>query len=997
MMILATTTIMVMLLVPMMASQLAIAATYNADNMVVNGVLASDTYVLYPYEDNQNLIFGFSKYGELINGVAKQGLEYRGLDVFANPNVLEKDWSQGWLIEIHYADLANTHKHAWAYALYTDLSGVAGIGGDWNEGVTNGPLGTPYGGRKTNVWATTDDIKVLYDGPRRFVALTKTTIYDAAEKTVDDALVSVTITFVFNKVKKIVILYKDIKRLDEGKFGRTFQVEFSNRGEWDIGTSSAPPAYAHFYDNLSTKYDGEYHEFYNTSDALGYDLAQMIDENRNYVGFAAFWPPLFGKLVDGTTHITRDTILNSLTTIEKTDYWSGVDGEGAQMLTFSALGYPSSDPYPIGLGFVSDEPQVFINNVLQTGGGIDYTWDGNNDQITFTVEPANSDQITVVYKHEENPEDDDMALHIVDEPDTPYVIGEWAFDLENEDHKRMFRAVTVYGVVDQHNGDDDDRTGGSNVIDQEVQYLLDETFNPYDLQDSVHKDTRRWVYIKTLAVATGAIALPNAPLNPSLPTWGGYSTFAERVLINGVLQTPLRDPRTAYGYTLTVSSTTGVGTITFKTTLAPGTHVKILWSTRPRWSGSGTVALTDYVNNTADATLPALDSATISQSGTLVSTDPLGLSIDYNSIGMNPTINILNTSGNFTETLTLSYRVTIEDFKVLYDPYAVETTIDDDADVYASIYDTMYEQGTYFNVTVPNIGVRWFEFNANSESTVITNAWLDVDLDVTVIRYDNGTNQWTNITASVDIDYSYSALHMGQYEWAVVGTDAATIDSLGAAYVTQAFDSKKQIHVRMTGLDIRDTAFAPNAPYVMANATTNDRDDYYYNYPIDMRSSLKDDWCTSNPVSSSNLISVGGPRANLATEYFNEFTMAFYALGENVVTDIGQANKILALSCWDKHVYGSGYAVISVYIDLNGTVGFLIWGVDGQDTYYATKWFWDSGIYYLQQENPGVTDIILKITYPTSDPIHPSFSIVERLGTISHKPQHDCPVEEIPV
>ena len=48
-----------------------------------------------------------------------------------------------------------------------------------------------------------------------------------------------------------------------------------------------------------------------------------------------------------------------------------------------------------------------------------------------------------------------------------------------------------------------------------------------------------------------------------------------------------------------------------------------------------------------------------------------------------------------------------------------------------------------------------------------------------------------------------------------------------------------------------------------------------------------------------------------------------------------------------------------------------------------------SGIEYLQHENECVTDIILKITYPLWDPIHPSFSVVECLGTISEKPQHD--------
>ena len=168
------------------------------------------------------------------------------------------------------------------------------------------------------------------------------------------------------------------------------------------------------------------------------------------------------------------------------------------------------------------------------------------------------------------------------------------------------------------------------------------------------------------------------------------------------------------------------------------------------------------------------------------------------------------------------------------------------------------------------------------------------------------------------------------------------------------------------------------------------------------RPRLRDDWCTTYPVSSSNMLFSGGPEANLGAEYFNEFSNAFWARTEYVVNDTGQANKIFALSCWNRTSYGSGYAVISVYKDLNGTIGFLIWGTTGQDTYYATKWFWSipsgltapddtivySGIEYLQHENRGVTDIILNIDYSTHPP---TVSIEERLGTISEKTPHEDP------
>ena len=331
-------------------------------------------------------------------------------------------------------------------------------------------------------------------------------------------------------------------------------------------------------------------------------------------------------------------------------------------------------------------------------------------------------------------------------------------------------------------------------------------------------------------------------------------------------------------------------------------------------------------------------------------------------------------------------------FKVLYDPNDPDGTTMVERKEY---WEIETQPGTNAEAEIYPINLFTWNISATKEATDIDQitAWLNLNV---IVEYENVTNT-CNFTITPSVYYSYTAHQMGAYEWMVVGKDAATIDSAGAAYMTQAFDSKKQIHVQVTGLDIVDETWGPEVPNVMAGATTGTRTDYYYDYPTDMRSGLHDDWCTTVPVASSNMLFSGGPRANLGTEYFNEFTMAFYALGENVVNDTGHANEILALSCWDKHSYGSGYATISVYKDLNGTIGFLIWGVDGQDTLKAAEWFWHNfygmdGIYYLQQENEGVTDIILKIDYV----FHPAkISIVERLGTISHKEQHDCPPTEL--
>jgi hypothetical protein len=983
--ILATITIIAILSVSLFFTQFsaATATTYNANNITVNGVLASDSYVLFPY-DKENLIFGFSKYGELINGEAKVGLKYDGLDVFANPNVLEKDWSQGWFIDIHYVDLENNYKRAWAFAMYSDLSGSTGIGGDWKEGCTGEPTGTPYGGRKTNVWATTDPIKVLYDGPRRFVALTKTTLYDASTKTADDVLVSITITFVFDKDKKVVTLFKDIKRLATGKFGRTFQVEFSNRGEWDIGTSAAPPSYAHFYDNLATVYDYEYHDFYSaTNDITGFDMCQMIDQDGSYVGFAAFWPQLFGKLVDGTTHITRSTILKSLCTVEKNYTWSVLD-LGDHYIDFDKLGWPSSDPYPIGLGAISDAPMVFKNRVLLTGG-VDYTWDSADDNIKFMVEPLDTDYITIVYKHEVNPRADDMISHAGIEPDTPYVIGEWCFELRNEDYKRQFRAVTVYGLTDRHDADDDDSTetwtGGANVIDSEVQYYLDETFKPYDLYSAVDKDTRRWVDFHTITAAEVtakrvSFNLTHVPVvKPD--DWLAYCNWAEKVEWGGALRTPYRARSIFGGYNYTFYRTAdGVGNITITGLNVPvaGTVIKVLYSTRPEWDSIGSVFLS---SKKVGGIVSPGNGLTFDYTGSyLFAPDPLGVIHGFDfTVTMNVTV---DQDENFTETASVSLDGVHWDFKVLKEQTFYNSYW---------FWDDVVRKGT--NITLTSLtrnptNVYW---NITSTEEAVHMDMLDIRLFLQATAEYNTTNDMLNVTLAPEMWYHYSEHFMGTYEWIVVGKDAATIDSLGAAYMTEAFDSVKQIHVKMAGMDINETAaHGAYAPFVMAGAATDTKDDYRDTLG---RTFLRDDWCTTYPVSSGNMLFSGGPGANLGAEYFNEFTNAFWARTEYVVNDTGQAFKIFALSCWSRNSYGSGYAVISVYQDLNGTIGFLIWGTTGQDTYYATKWFWEKGIVYLQTENRGVTDIVLKIKYPTDDPTHPTVSIKERLGTISEKTPHD--------
>jgi hypothetical protein len=999
MMILATTTIIAMMIFPMLAIQVAIAeqTDYDPDYMTVPGVLHDDTYVLFPYM-KKSLTIGFSKYGEMIDRDTKLGLEYGGvMDPFAtDPAVVaEYEWVEGWIIDITY-ESGGEYRNVWAFALHSDYLNAASIGGDWQEGIMVDPTDpSVQGGRKTSGGAVTQPIKVLYDGPRRFVALLNTVVYEDAAH--NYPLVNIDITVVFNKVKKQVILYKDIKRLDTRKSVGAMQIEFSERGEWDLGAGAPPKSYANIYTYQPTEYDSHYQGWYNNAPAGfdgTYDLLQVIDDDMDYVAWAAWWPKPITSYVEAIHLIGRDTILKTMSTHE--EIWVILPPEPQQVFVIDDYD-PVPEPTDNVLGNWMENPMVFVNDMFRVEG-THYEYNTATNTITFypAYEPQVGDVVKAVYKH------DASQYDMSEEEGVPFANAEWCFVMDETTDQ--FRAVTVYGVTDLNDGLDNEMPGvPSNVIDREVAYYMEETFNPYDLNQAVHKDHRRWVQIyDPLPIPTGAVVLDNAPMEISLPTWDGYNEFAERVLVNGVLQQPLRSGHFGWDYSLYVSPLTGVGTITFRTTLPAGTHLKILYSTLPQWSDetslllgretwNGTVLQGEIVNPftsvTGSASLP---------------TNPLGVdhTFAYNIaalyVGLEVDTNFTNTDNE------IDIDLFNEEFKVIYDPnttpdYVSEVETDDTIveDEYANVNYTLWV------TQLPPDGLRLTMEN-NNEATYVDN--ISVEFEILFDTWYNANTSELNVTMTVTANIAYNEHQEGEYEWAVVGKNAATIDSIGAGYVTQAFDSKKQIHVRMMGLDIRDPIYGTNAPYVMAGATTGTRADYYYGAFMgagydadDDRCGLHDDWCTSNPVASSNMLFVGGPRPNLGTEYFNEFTMGFYARGEHVTTDVGQSDKILALSCWDKHVFGSGYAVISVYEDLNGTIGFLIWGVDGQDTYYATKWFWDYGIYYLQTENDGVTDLILEIFYPPTDPIHPVIGRVERLGTISHKEQHDCPTETIPL
>ena len=841
----ATLMIATTLLAPLMFTSPVKAADPADWYHTVRGVLDTDTYALYPYWTNESLDIGFSKYGEMIDPTTGTGMNYSERDPFANEEVDEQYWLNGWLLEVRYTHRTHHDRRILTAAMYADMTDA---GNDWVVGKELPFTTAPYGGRKTTGYAETEDMEVLYNGPRRFIGLCTTHIYDWLDSNEDEVVnhptetwhvVDVLITIIFDKVKKSVIVLKDVKLIIDSKIlGSPVDCQFSNRGQWDLGPEPEIKSYAHFYhQNFSTCYGDMWHS------------APGIVREYKY---------------QHTGPTTPDRIVTL------------------------PIGSPT-DGHPYGLPVVDRSERVYLNDIWQEPGE-DYDMDYEDGEVTFRFDLDSEDEIVVYYKlpkyyegegwywdeWEGIPHYFDLAQLIssdeeyvgfaafwptlsdytvdgwakvfnpllnvsqsdmvpaLSEPDVPFVVGEWDFMLDYEDPWAVqFRGVTVYGLTNNWDADDEDiDEEHENIVDREVWYQLDEVFWPWDLDYAIYKDTAREVEFFDGDDETTDFNLTYAP---SYDVWDDYyswdETRDERVLVDGELQVPERaiPPHEETNYTYTIDFAGGQYWINF--TEAP----------------------------------------------------PEGE----------------------------------ENIKVLY-------STDDDR----------------------------FEIPHG--------------------------------------EYAYP----GRYEWTIVGRQAASVDSVGAALVTAAFKNKA-IEIGMAGLDMWDSMIANQIPHVMRKFGTGDTmNDYHYDYAAgDHRTALRDDWCTTWPVASSDMIGVGGPIANAYAYYLNDFTEAYYD---------STSGEIETATCWDKNSYESdedtGYAIISTYKDINGTVNLVIWGHWGRDTFYACKWFHEVGAYQLQDVPWCLTGLVLEIDYTEHEP---EVSIAECLGTISecewiHNDEekggiHDCP------
>ena len=967
--------------------------------MTVPGVLDSDYYSLYPFEE-KSLDVGFSKFGELVNPnvpTASIGLDYDGRDPFANEGIPKAYWLQGWFADVRYVHRVYGARRVWAFATFADL---VDFGGDWINGATD-PYLAPHGGRKTNGAALSEPITVLYDGPRRFVAICKTHLNDTILGSTFP-LLDVTFTIIYEKVKKEVIILKDIKLTIDQKILETpVDVQFSNRGEWDLGPDPDWKSYGHFYhQELETCYGAEwtlaktilreYHFSTLTFSGTTLDLDAVTDSESDfpYYDVPVAWRSEYVYVngvwqVPGTDYnINYDTGVITFTESKPANtkvevFWKfhKYDSEGCE-------GDPIETPHLYDLAQIISRDQKYVGYVAFWPVTSDYSVDAWDKALKTLV----------------NVDDEDM-LPLGAEPDIPYVVGEWDFMLDFDpgttDWGEQFRGVSVYGVTNHHDAKDKQMTGApANKIDREVKYQLAEVFNPWGLVDAVHKETRSWVEWTSGSSSWTSDRRPVVDVSDE--EWDQYCVFSERVIdyTTGAL---LNRWKGQYNF---IVDSNGYAQITG---LSPSKTYKILYDTLPNVDDyialGPTTIFTNEVEDQSSMVIPYIEYDAIWS-------DNIG--VDYEWWMEFDTMTVLTTDSdvNWTRTYTDYFFRNLYDLKVfLGETFATEyfeswtnypenVTIGSAGSGLATFYWDPDWVETYITAT-DDPSVIW---PLDDETIHVVYLNLYVPVTVRVNNYYNVSTQTStlNVTITAQLEATWNSKLMGRYEWTTVGRDAATVDSAGAALVTAAFKNK-QVEIGMAGADMMNPIIYDQMPWVTNKFTAgNDVADY-----MDAlgRAALRDDWCKAGtksgdewPVASSNMIGVGGPIANVLAYYGNDFSNAFFGL--DAYAGAAYIGKIISLPCWNKNLKASsdttGYAVISAYKDINGTVLFLIWGHWGRDTFYACKWFHEEGIYQLQDAPAHLTDIILKISYQsTSEGYKPTgFSIVESLGTISETQWH---------
>jgi hypothetical protein len=1006
-------------------------------------------------------------------------------------------WVNGWFI-----DIKTESQEWWFMAMFSDF---AKAGGDWIQMPAVGPtdparpdwqefgpyahplasaydppLGDDYkGGRKGSGIAYTDPLQVLYDGPRKWIALSTTHLFD---ETGDVALVDVMITCIFDKVEKHVILLKDVKTRN---VKLEFNIQFGNRGQWDLDLKG----YAHFYTDEPVMYwdldqNGTIEQ---VEEELSFEYFRqwMLKNKFPKKWWGDVYPDQLGPIEDDLIRLGLD---NEMT--PEVEYLE------TQPTTYAAYEWMEDDMWHVDENIHQHGYAVaqVIDTHLNYVGAL-AVWPhpefwtveddipaGDNAKLTFVP-------FSRLLEWDKWTDNDPMWIardDMNEEPATPWIMYEHDFKLQWE-VLEQYRVVSVYVLTDYHDADDFDawdplETGSGdlddngiieNKIDREVKYQLEEIFNSWDLRKAMRKEDKRWVEFfegdgvtttfcvrKEEEVEKGLI-IPTIPLESvhddamtcaeiSIDgcgsSWDQYCVPSEKVLVDGVLATPLRAIEDgAYAVNDIVYTVTPDGCFTFMEAPDEGSVIKVLWSSRhlvtkaEQYTNSTVVDLHGRFQLHHDVRMELRDMTEVFEVGG--SSGPVAvlqqgmwvyndgeIIINQPLEGMNPWMPyklylwVIDGQGSYV----LSSDDALDYFKTVF---PVRENLAQDGPEPATELALAYLNETYIPEDVwnalplprPKVGDDWeggiivdvkgpFAGWVEIEKVHITPAMMGPcppaqyvihetwECDEVVLNEELGIlNDLGHEPPWPEIKIVYK-FWSGRYEETVVGKDARSVDSIGAALVTAAIKNKN-LEIGIGALDIEDPDYKASIPWVMRRfGPEYSVGDHYYEAgmwePPDERTALRDDWCHTWPISSASVIGVGGPLANLLSYYANDFTQALFGIPR--FTPSVWSGRIAAPTCWDKlnHHYSSfdderyGYAVIATQKDKNNTIMLEVWGHFGRDTFYASQWF-EFNKFWLQHMNSHVTAIILEIDY--YDQMHPEFAIVEQLGTISEKPVHPDP------
>lgn len=206
-----------------------------------------------------------------------------------------------------------------------------------------------------------------------------------------------------------------------------------------------------------------------------------------------------------------------------------------------------------------------------------------------------------------------------------------------------------------------------------------------------------------------------------------------------------------------------------------------------------------------------------------------------------------------------------------------------------------------------------------------------------------------------------------KYQWILIGRDAAEIDLDSVTLMAQS------IKVGFLGFDMYNCS-VPNAPHLLQiwKNTGMNRSDYLDPHG---RLHFMDEW-RGEKVAGSGIIILGGPTANLAAEYFNDFC-------DVIVTQTGIYAPAYLGSVFSPSFDGSvSYAIISVCKDFNNTFSFIVWGLNAEDTYYAAYVLQGGLLEELRTVPNGITTILMKFNYDYDVSDVRFWTIAKYLGVI---------------